>query len=405
MLAYYHARYGRVVPSWLKRGINLKLPQLYNERSALKYDGQEQVWRFGDVIARTHPAPATEGQRALYRFLLQARYDRGSGAHAWLRSDESVSQLLPLLAAWDAMQHLPVEARRDVLEREDAADLLRRAGLTWERLSSWLQGPMDARAWETVIPSMGYMATLRNLRNFEDAQVSQAMLTRVAEKLTDPDEVRAARQLPLRFYSAYKNLRSELFSHALETALDYSLANIPRFTGRTLILVDCSGSMNSRLSRRSDLLRWEAAGLFGLAMAKRCEQVDLYAYSNDVQQFRPSGPILRMLPDLFRWRGAGGGTETWRSVARCFRGHDRIVILTDEQAHPYRESWTVNARRIYTYNLAGYRPAHNEQGRDGSYVFGGLTDAGFQMMALIEAGEDASWPFVGQRSAEDQAPA
>jgi hypothetical protein len=120
-------------------------------------------------------------------------------------------------------------------------------------------------------------------------------------------------------------------------------------------------------------------------------------------QFRPSGPVLRTLPDLFRWRGAGGGTETWRSVARCYQGHERIVILTDEQAHPYRESRTVDARRIYTYNLAGYRPAHNEQGRDGSYVFGGLTDAGFQMMALIEAGEDASWPFDLQAPAEDRA--
>jgi hypothetical protein len=29
------------------------------------------------------------------------------------------------------------------------------AGVSWERLSGWLLGGMDAEAWESVIPSMG----------------------------------------------------------------------------------------------------------------------------------------------------------------------------------------------------------------------------------------------------------
>jgi hypothetical protein len=255
---------------------------------------------------------------------------------------------------------------------------------------------MDARAWAVVIPSMGYFALLRNLRNFEDAGVPKQVLARVVKKLADPNEVRASRQFPLRFYSAYKNLRSESFAYALETALELSVQNIPRFPGRTLIMVDCSGSMNSRLSAKSDLLRWEAAALFGLAMAKRCEQVDLYAYSNEVRRFDPSGPLLRTLPSLFQWKGAGQGTQTWQSVAQCFSGQGRVVILTDEQAHPAGGSPEVEAKRVYTYNLAGYRTAHNQQGANGSYVFGGLTDVGFEMMVLIEAGEDAGWPFLSQ---------
>lgn len=398
MLAYFQSRYGRSFPTWLKRGINLKLGALYSERAALKYDGQERVWRFGDVIALTHPEPETDRRRALYRFLLEARYERGAQAYEWLRREPAAAELLPMLASWDELNRIPVQERRAVLDRPDAERVLAAAGLTWERLSGWLQGPLHARAWAVMIPSMGYMALLRNLRNFEDAGVSKQVLARVLEKLTDPSEVRASRQFPLRFFSAYTNLRSEYFAYALESALELSVQNIPHFSGRTLIMVDCSGSMNSRLSGKSDLLRWEAAALFGLAMAKRCEQVDLYAYSNDVRHFDPAGPLLRTLPSLFQWKGAGQGTQTWQSVAQCFSGQERVVILTDEQAHPANADpeRLVDAKRIYTYNLAGYRAAHNRQGANGSYVFGGLTDAGFEMMALIEAGEDAGWPFLRQ---------
>jgi hypothetical protein len=52
------------------------------------------------------------------------------------------------------------------------SDRLAAAGVTWEALAGWLQGPMDKAAWEAIIPSMGVMALARNLRNFDEAGVS-----------------------------------------------------------------------------------------------------------------------------------------------------------------------------------------------------------------------------------------
>jgi hypothetical protein len=273
---------------------------------------------------------------------------------------------------------------------------------------------MDAEAWEAVIPSMGYMALLRNLRNFDQAGVSDAVAQRVADKLANADEVARSRQFPIRFLSAWKATGSMRWGMALETALEHSVSNIPRLGDRTLVLIDLSGSMWSPLSERSQAQRWEAAAVFGFALAKAAESADVVVYGTSHQPVDiPKGAsILRSISGL----GNMGGTDTFGTLARTYNGHDRVVILTDEQAHPYgyqsaprpvgydvlgrvryaepvTEATFANIPRIYTFNLAGYRVAHMEGGEKGRYTFGGLADAGFRAIELLESGKDGSWPF------------
>jgi hypothetical protein len=138
--------------------------------------------------------------------------------------------------------------------------------MTWEDALS-LGGsrlPKD-RLWEAMIPSMGYMAKLRNLRNFDQAGVSDAVAATVAARLADPAEVARSRQLPMRFLSAYRAAPSLRWAYALETALQHALSNVPALAGRTLVLIDTSGSMNSTFSRDGALRCWDAAAVFGLA--------------------------------------------------------------------------------------------------------------------------------------------
>jgi hypothetical protein len=67
-----------------------------------------------------------------------------------------------------------------------------------ERLTS-------AEQWECLIPHMGYMALLRNLRSFDDAGVSDEVAVQVMARLTDPEQVARSRQFPMRFLSAFKD--------------------------------------------------------------------------------------------------------------------------------------------------------------------------------------------------------
>jgi hypothetical protein len=268
--------------------------------------------------------------------------------------------------------------------------------MTWESLAGWLQGPLDAAAWQAVIPSMGYMALLRNLNNFDDADVPDDVAARVASRLSDPAQVAVSRQLPMRFLSAYRAAPRLRWAAALEAALQASLANVPSLAGRTLVLVDRSGSMFGRMSARSQLTSADVAAVFGAALAVRAEQADLVQFGTDSApvRFRRAESVLRVL-DRF---GNLGGTNTADAVRTHYRGHDRIVVVTDEQAWGgWKGEDPTRAVRptvpVYTWNLVGYRFGHGPSGGALRHTFGGLTDAGFAMIPLLESGRSGHWPF------------
>lgn len=388
-IAYWTSCFGRALPKPVKRGVADAVKRLYSERSWLKYDSAGNRIRFGDVLELTHPTgehPSIKGTRqgVLFEHILDEYHHRGN----------PVPAELAMLAKRSELMATPVAERRALLNPE----LLRAAGMTWESVAGWLQGPMDAAAWEAIIPSMGLMALTRNLRNFDQAGVSDKVAEQIAAKLADPEEVKASRQFPFRFLSAYKAAPSLRWSWPLEQALNASLANVPELPGRTLVLVDRSGSMWSRLSAKSDLMRSEAAALFGTALAMRSAQADLVQFgtSSAVVPFSRGESVLPVVEGRF---GNLGGTNTWAAVRQHYRGHDRVVIVTDEQSrdsygreyHPGGFSKDVP---IYVWNLAGYRAGMMPSGSGNNHTFGGLTDAAFRMIPLLESGRDGSWPWV-----------
>jgi hypothetical protein len=391
LLAYWTARHGRAVPKPVKRGLADAVARLYTERALLKYDSSATGFRFGDVVDLVHPAPdaGKPWQGKLFEHALDRRHARG----------KEIPPALGMLRARAALTALPVDERRSVLIADGGAERLARAGMTWEALAGWLRGSLDAAAWTAVIPSMGYAALLRNLRNFDLAGVGDDVAAGVAAKLADPAEVAASRQLPMRFLSAYRAAPSLRWSWPLEQALGHSLASIPRLAGRTLVLVDTSCSMNAGFSRDGTLMRWDAAALFGIALAARCERSDVVAFSNQTMAFPPiAGESV--LAALKRFRDGGfhmnRGTATAAALKHAFAGHDRVVILTDEQAAHNADKVTdaIPARvPMYTWNLAGYRVGHAPSGSANRHAFGGLTDQGFAMIPLLERAQSQSWPF------------
>ncbi|HEY1178094.1 MAG TPA: TROVE domain-containing protein, partial [Phytomonospora sp.] len=84
------------------------------------------------------------------------------------------------------------------------------------------------------------------------------------------------------------------------------------------------------------------------------------------------------------------------AVKRWFDRHDRVVSVTDEQAWAGAGADPTHAVPadvpVYTWNLAGYRHGLGPAGAN-RHTFGGLSDAAFGMIPLIEAGKRAAWPF------------
>ena len=259
----------------------------------------------------------------------------------------------------------------------------------------------DAEQWECLIPRMQFMSTLRNLRNFDEVGISNTIANSVIQKLVDPDEVAKSRQLPFRFYSAFKNVSSLRWSQALETALDYATGNIPELPGRTLILTDTSASMTSRMSDKSTITCLEAAAVFGSALAtKNAGRVDLFQYADFPAAIPVSrgGSVLRLTEAIAKQvNRCGYGTEIAGSIRRTYQGHNRIIILSDGQGTSRQSSGGVAASvpsnvPVYLFNIEGYSASPMPTGSAARFDLGGLGDSTFGLIPLLEAGHGA-WPW------------
>jgi hypothetical protein len=404
MLGYWTSKYGRRLPKPVKRGIADAVQRLYNGKALLKYDTASKGYRFGDVLNLVHAAPDPDKpwQGDLFQYALDRRHNPDTAIPP--ASNRTLTARHELMA-------LPVEERRAVVTAPGGAERLAAAGMTWEALAGWLQGPMDAAVWEAVIPSMGLMALARNLRNFDEAGVSDGVAAQVGARFADAEEVARSRMFPFRWWAAYKHAPSLRWGHALEQALSHSLANVPRLGGRTLILVDRSPSMfpgyGFSTPNKSDIPLAEQAAVFGAALAVRAEAPTLVEFGMKSRRLDvPKGGSVLKLIERF---GRIDGTDIPSAVKQHFDRHDRIVVVTDEQTRP---GWfPSNAHGyggmpetaiddlvpknvpVYMWNMAGYRAGATPSGTGNRHAFGGLTDHAFRLIPLLERGRDARWPW------------
>lgn len=394
LIAYWFSRYGKNLPMPVKRGVADAARHLYTEKAALKYDGKGNAWRMGDVIQLAHVKPIDEKQAKLFKYLLDRRYGATGDTEG-----------LILVETRKRLEAVPDAFRRGML-----GELSR--GETWEWLSGWIPGGMDAQAWEAVIPHMGYMALLRNLRNFDQADIDPMVAKTVEHKLADFEEVKNSRQFPYRFYSAYKNVGSLRWAHALEVALEQSTQNIPRIGGRTLVLTDTSSSMQSPVSGRSQIAHYEIAGLFAAAVARQCDSVRLISWADTHSDigFNRGDSVLRTVEKVNKHIGRDGhGTQLMQAIG-AYQGEDRVVIFSDMQLMDggARYGWQnggswgrhqpINVRGVipasvpvFVFNTGGYQPTPVRSGSDNIYELGGFTDAVFRMIPLVE--NRGVWPW------------
>lgn len=390
ILAYYTQEYGRNFPMPVKRGVADAARRVYSERSALKYDGLSREFRMGDVIELVHPEPEGDRQSAVFKYLLDRRHNA-----EW---PEGGYPALSVIQKTHEIDSIPVEKRREALINGEID--FSGSGFTWERVSGWINGPMDAKVWEAIIPQMGYMALLRNLRNFEQAGISKDAVKYVQTKLSDPAEVEKSRQFPYRFLSAYLATNSVLWDSSLEEALDLSTQNVPEFPGKTLVLVDVSGSMQSPISEKSKVQRYQIAAVLGATIAAKGGDVDLVPYATrwteiDVPKGSSILKVSRKLDDVCRTGRLDHGTETWAAMKATYNGHNRIINISDMQAFggygPKPDSFVKS--NIYNFDVGGYGKTNMAIGEKGRFEFAGFNDAAFKAIKIIEDKTSAGWPF------------
>lgn len=253
-----------------------------------------------------------------------------------------------------------------------------------------------AKAWADVLDKMGYMALLRNLRNIE--QQAPYLVQKAADRLIDPEAIRKSLVLPFRFYSAIENVESREFKHAISRAADISVANVPKLSGRTLVAVDTSGSMNGRPEK--------IARMFGSILYKACNS-DLLVFDNNAQ-YVPLNPADSVFGVMDRIPFRGGGTNFHSIFDTAQHAYDRIIILSDMQGWMDRTNYgwgygssnsnpkgaladyrkrTNSDPIIYSFDLQGY--GQLEFAEQNVVALSGWSDKIFNLLEVLEKGVKA----------------
>ena len=213
---------------------------------------------------------------------------------------------------------------------------------TWEvALSS---GGDKREHWERLLSErkLGALALLRNLRNMKDAGVGEDLVVSAL------DAMKTERVLPFRFLAAARY--APQWEVELERAMFRAVAGRERLAGHTVILVDVSGSMVAPVSRRSEMLRTDAA--YGLAVLLReiGEKVSVYTFSDEAKRI----PARRgfALRDAMESSLRHGGTRLGAALDSIEESYDRIVVVTDEQSH---DRVSAPKGRGYMINVASAR--------------------------------------------------
>src|SRR5690349_21770448 len=231
--------------------------------------------------------------------------------------------------------------------------------LVWGRLATpdtWevaLSSGADKReAWERLLAEnkLGALALLRNLRNMRETSVDEELVLKALRSM------KTERVLPFRFLSAARY--APQWEEALEGAMLKSVAAQAKLPGRTALLVDVSGSMTAQLSRRSEMLRTDAA--YGLAVLLReiGERVNVYSFSDNLVEV----PARRgfALRDAIDRSQTHNGTYLGKAIEelnrRAEKGknerYDRLIVITDEQAH---DTVPNPSGKGYVVNVASFK--------------------------------------------------
>ncbi len=215
---------------------------------------------------------------------------------------------------------------------------------TWEvALSS---GADKREGWERLLreQKLGALALLRNLRNMREAGVHESLV------LSALGSMSTTRILPFRFLAAARY--APQWEEALEQAMLKCVAETEKLPGKTIVLVDVSGSMTAPLSRRSEMQRIDAA--YGLAVLLReiAEKVAVYSFSDNLVEVPARrGFALRDAIDVSQRHNStqlGNAVEKLNRNEKC----DRLIVITDEQAH---DKVRAPSGKGYLINVASYK--------------------------------------------------
>lgn len=241
---------------------------------------------------------------------------------------------------------------------------------TWEVALS--TGADKKATWTRLIDEgkIGGLAMLRNLNNMKKAEVEHDVIVKGLETL------KSSMLLPLDFLKA--NAMAPEFSRYIEDSMIKSYENLPKLPGKTLFIVDVSGSMGEANSQHSAFSRMDHACAMAMLAANQCESYKLVATAgNDGRrigaheyiQYPSKGFGLFTQIMNARFTVGYGGIFTRQCLEWCreqFKDEefDRIIIFSDSQDcdHPDKRVPKPFGKHNYICDVSAHTSGINYKG-------------------------------------------
>lgn len=280
----------------------------------------------------------------------------------------------------------------------------------------------STESWNAILPSIGFIALLKYVRTIIE---HDADLSMVVPRLENPPSF----VFPHQYYAAitaldqYKDrpdtsdmrrANAARVIRSLERGLHALVSRIPTFRGRTLIVVDVSGSMNAPVSGKSAMTCRDVATLFGAMANGICENATVVAFASEFAVVPlSSDDIVANITTIENVRSLGGGTRadkvfSWLNTTQDH--YDRIILISDMQCYTNTEPsflfgerekpiadllktyrFTVNPNVIlHSIDLCGYGTVQFPENTPNVSFIGGWNDSVFKFMQMFEESGDAA---------------
>lgn len=374
IVSYYLNKYGKPLPSRLKRGIGDALGK-FDAYQLAKYRGKNKEVSLVDVVNMCHPRPTGRNRTALHALI------RGN-----LKSTET----------WEAK--LSEAGKAGSAENVETA---------------------KAATWSSLINEgrLGYTAAVRNINNI-CAQADQDTFKAFLKVLVNEEQIRKSLFMPYQFMTALDNLRIDKqnkhrqITIALNQALDISCQNVPQFEGDTCVVVDYSGSMGNGVKSNRGI-----GSVFGAIVAK-ANNADFMIFGSEAAYvpYRPNDSTMTIAESFMAHNAyipygtqntsrdndlinVGHGTDLSKVFQRANRPYRRFVLFSDMQSwrsggaygvktafEDYKNRYKTDPF-IYSIDLSGYGTMQFPE--DKVFCVAGFNSRIFDLMKLCEADKNA----------------
>ena len=256
---------------------------------------------------------------------------------------------------------------------QEVAKAVKEGKLSKEKAEQVLK-EAKAENWNALLKEnkLGILAALRNIRNILNTCTSET-IDILCNLVSDGEKIRAGLIMPYQIDTAYEVVRSECSGSnarkvmdALQKGYMKAVPNLSKsLPGKTAVLVDCSGSMNTRCwtkNGRCQATAAEKAGLIAATVAK--------ATNADIIRFGSEAKFINYdINDNVFTLGKSigyanlGGTRINSAFNILKEKYDRIILLSDNEcnyggwtSYGYKEYMRRTGANPYVYciDLAAY---------------------------------------------------